>query len=467
MNNERLIWDKLLSAGLTPAGAAGLMGNLQAESGLNPRNLQNSCEGRLGMADAEYTAAVDCGAYTRFAADGAGYGLAQWTYPSRKAALLAYAVARGWSVGDLDAQVGYLLQELQTLFKPLWDKLRTTDSVREASDCVLLQFERPASVNDPVKRQETMDRRTAAAQEFFDQYNERGGDALKLLKCILTESDCYKAGAKIKPKGVMVHSTGANNPMLRRYVQPVMSTPDRAGLLAALGVNSNGNHWNQTRVYVYTDGTRTVGTRNYAKKLARTLYESCVHGFIGRLADGSVAAVQTLPWDHRGWHCGSGKKGSGNDTHISFEICEDGLTDPAYFRQAYRTAVELTAMLCREYELDPLVDEVVICHQEGYRRGIASNHGDVLHWFPRHGKSMDDFRADVTRSMKEDDEMLTYEQWKEYMDRYRKELAGQPASGWAQEELDAAVAAGITDGQRPHDFVTREEAAIMAVRSRG
>ena len=83
--NERLIWDKLLAAGLTPAGAAGLMGNLKAESGLNPKNLQNSFEKKLGMSDADYTAAVDCGAYGSFVTDGAGYGLAQWTYSSRKA----------------------------------------------------------------------------------------------------------------------------------------------------------------------------------------------------------------------------------------------------------------------------------------------------------------------------------------------------------------------------------------------
>ena len=139
--NERLIWEKLLAAGLTPAGAAGLMGNLKAESGLNPKNLQNSFEKKLGMSDADYTAAVDCGAYAGFVTDGAGYGLAQWTHPDRKAALLAYAKARGRSIGDLDVQIGYLLQELQTVFKSLWDKLRTTASVREASDTVLLDFQ--------------------------------------------------------------------------------------------------------------------------------------------------------------------------------------------------------------------------------------------------------------------------------------------------------------------------------------
>ena len=236
---------------------------------------------------------------------------------------------------------------------------------------------------------------------------------MRLLNCLLTANRCYQAGRVIKPKGVMVHSTGANNPNLRRYVQPVSTTPDRAGLLARLGTNPNGNHWNRAGLNV------------------------CVHGFIGRLADGSVAAVQTLPWDRRGWHAGNGSSGrSANDSHISFEICEDGLDDPDYFARAYRAAVELTALLCREYGLDPLADGVVICHQEGYRRGIASNHGDVLHWFPRFGKSMDDFRADVAaelgrrpeapavdgsndRNDKEEDSMVYYERLGGVADSYK------------------------------------------------
>ena len=236
---------------------------------------------------------------------------------------------------------------------------------------------------------------------------------MRLLNCLLTANRCYKTGATIKPKGVMVHSTGANNPNLRRYVQPVSTTPDRAGLLARLGTNPNGNHWNRAGLSV------------------------CVHGFIGKLADGSVAAVQTLPWNRRGWHAGNGSSGrSANDSHISFEICEDGLDDPDYFARAYREAVELTALLCREYGLDPLADGVVICHQEGYRRGIASNHGDVLHWFPRFGKSMDDFRAEVAaelgrrpeapavdgsndRNDKEEDSMVYYERLGDVADSYK------------------------------------------------
>jgi len=198
---------------------------------------------------------------------------------------------------------------------------------------------------------------------------------MNLLKCILTANDCYKAGKRITPKGVMVHSTGANNPWLMRYVQPLKTASDYATLTQKLGVNRNGNSWNR-------GGT-----------------SACVHAFIGKLADGSVATVQTLLWNWRGWHSFRGKKGSANDTHISFEICEDGLTDKTYFNAVYKEAVELTAMLCKEYDLDPMADGVVICHSEGYKRGVASNHGDVMHWFPKHGKSMDTFRKDVQKQM--------------------------------------------------------------------
>ncbi len=184
MDNAQKIWDKLISAGLTPAGAAGLVGNLYAESGLNPRNLQNSFEKKLGYSDEDYTAAVDCGAYDGFVTDGAGYGLAQWTYSTRKAALLAYAKARGLSVGDLDMQVGYLLQELEGLFRGVWDKLRTTASVREASDCVLLQFERPANQGE-----ENCVRRAGFAQEFYDKF--AGGETMSF---IMTSAElCAKA----------------------------------------------------------------------------------------------------------------------------------------------------------------------------------------------------------------------------------------------------------------------------------
>ena len=249
---------------------------------------------------------------------------------------------------------------------------------------------------------------------------------MNLHKCLLTNNDCYIRGRTIRPQGVMIHSTGSNNPELRRYVAP------NDGMLGEPSLRN----WNQS------------GTN------------ACVHAFIGKLADGSVATYQTLPWDMRGWHCGR----SGNDTHISFEICEDGLVDAGYFKSVYREAVELTAYLCKEYGLDPLEDGVVICHAEGYKRGIASNHGDVLHWFPKHGKTMDDFRADVAREMKGEND-LTEEQVRtivrEEYEKIESERAKLPVSDWAKVKMELARARWITDGTRPQSYATRQEVALM------
>lgn len=248
---------------------------------------------------------------------------------------------------------------------------------------------------------------------------------MRIIQQYLTRNDCYRAGRTIRPQGVMVHSTGANNPSVARYVP----------------------------------GDDVIGRNQYGNDWDRPGLEKCAHAFVGLFADGSVGTVQTLPWNWRGWHCGRGKNGSANDTHISFEICEDGLEDASYFKAVYQEAVELTAMLCREHNLDPLADGVVICHKEGYHRGIASNHSDVLHWFPKFGKTMDDFRGDVAQKMRGEQE-VTYEQWKEYMDRYLAERAELPAS--MPKLFAEANELGLTDGTRPMAFVTREESAVMA-----
>ena len=137
--NEERIWNYLTAAGFTACGAAGIMGNLYAESGLNPQNLQNTYEKKLGYTDAAYTAAVDSGAYTGFAGDKAGYGLAQWTYSTRKAALLAYARAAGKSVGDLETQLAFLVKELRESFSAVYHTLKTAQTVRAASDAVMLK----------------------------------------------------------------------------------------------------------------------------------------------------------------------------------------------------------------------------------------------------------------------------------------------------------------------------------------
>ncbi len=262
---------------------------------------------------------------------------------------------------------------------------------------------------------------------------------MRLRRQYLTQNDCYQTGRTIRVRGVMVHSTGADNPRVCRYVPGDEE----------LGRNTAGNHWDRPGL------------------------TKCVHAFVGKFADGGIGTVQTLPWEHRGWHAG----GAANNTHIGFEICEDGLDDPDYFGKVYQEAAEFTAMLCQTYGLNPLADGVVLCHAEGHARDIASNHGDVLHWFPKMGKSMDDFRADVARLLKDaqdpgepeepegGDGEVTYEQWKQFMDRYRRELGQRSAPEWGQEELEQAKALGFTDGKRPQDLASRQEVASMILRA--
>lgn len=196
---------------------------------------------------------------------------------------------------------------------------------------------------------------------------------MNLQKLLLTQNECYKSAIRIKPCGIMVHSTGANNPWLKRYVGPDDGK---------LGKNVYNNHWNTFR-----PGGRQV----------------CVHAFIGKLADGSVATYQTLPWDIRGWHSGYYSKKSVTNAnkmgYIGFEICEDGLTDKAYLEKVYTEAVELCVYLCKQYKLDPTKDGVIICHREGYDRKIASGHADVNHWWPKLGKNMVQFRKDVAAGL--------------------------------------------------------------------
>ncbi|WP_313121117.1 N-acetylmuramoyl-L-alanine amidase [Proteiniclasticum ruminis] len=223
---------------------------------------------------------------------------------------------------------------------------------------------------------------------------------MNLKKLILTENECYKVGQKIKPKGIMIHSTGANNPYLRRYIGP------DDGLL---GENQYNNHWNQLR-----PGGKQV----------------CAHAFIGKLKNGSIATYQTLPWEHRGWHAG----GDANDSHIGFEICEDNLSDSSYFSAVYKEATELCAHLCKLYGL---TENDIIGHYEGFQKKIASNHGDPRHWFSRHGKSMDTFRADVKK-------LLTVTE-SETKKLYKVQVGAYSVKSNADAMLAKVKAAGFTD----------------------
>lgn len=233
---------------------------------------------------------------------------------------------------------------------------------------------------------------------------------MNLNKLYFTRNECYRAGKTIIPKGIMVHSTGVNNPNLKRYVGPDDGK---------LGENIYNNHWNTA----LPDGRQV-----------------CVHAFIGILADGTIATYQTLPWNYRGWHAG----GSANDTHIGFEICEDSLTDASYFNAVYKEAVELCVYLCKLYHL---TEKDIIGHYEGYQRGIASNHGDPKNWFPKHGKSMDTFRADVKKLLNEE----TLHSEPEKKKYYRVQIGAFSIKANAEAQLARAKKAGFTDAYIKYD----------------
>lgn len=184
---------------------------------------------------------------------------------------------------------------------------------------------------------------------------------MKLHTRIAYKNMCYQEGAKMKPKGIMIHSTGADNPNLKRYVG------NDDGLL---GVNKNGNHWNTA----YPGGKAI-----------------CCHAFIGLDQFGTVRTYKILPWDMKGWHCG----GKANNTHIGIEICENQKNNE-YMKRAYKEAIEVAAYLCRTYQINP---SNIISHKEGNTKGLASNHGDPEHWWNKNGLSMDKFREEVAKEL--------------------------------------------------------------------
>ena len=162
---EKTIWDYLMGKIGNAMGAAGLMGNLYAESGLKSNNLQNSYNKKLNITDEEYTSLVDGGNYPDFIADKAGYGLAQWTFWSRKQALLDFAKDRGVSIADLNMQLDFMWKKLNDSHPAVLVVLKEAQSVREASDAVLLWYEKPADQSETVQA-----KRAGYGQGYYDKY---------------------------------------------------------------------------------------------------------------------------------------------------------------------------------------------------------------------------------------------------------------------------------------------------------
>lgn len=210
---------------------------------------------------------------------------------------------------------------------------------------------------------------------------------MNLKQCLLTKNPCYKAAKIITPKGIVVHSTGVNNPNLKRYLGP------DDGLI---GKNTYNNHWNKSGV------------------------EKCVHAFIGKDKNENVQIYQTLPFNYASWGVGASKsktkdpnrvsygrdkKGNYlysynyNPAYIQFEICEDSLKDEKYFNEAFGLAIEFCVYLCEKFNIS--IDNIV-SHHEAYLKGYGSNHSDCGHWMKKFGKNMDWFRSEVEKKLKKE-----------------------------------------------------------------
>ena len=165
-NEERVFSYLTQTLGLNAAAACGVMTNIYAESAFVPNNLQGSFEGKLGYTDASYTAAVDSGSYTGFVHDGAGYGLCQWTYSTRKQGLLELARARGVSVGDLAMQLDYMRSEMSSgLVRYLRGISNTADGAYQAAAYFCRVFEQPSDTENAAKV-----RGNLAVNRFWPQY---------------------------------------------------------------------------------------------------------------------------------------------------------------------------------------------------------------------------------------------------------------------------------------------------------
>ena len=184
------VWNGLKSTGLNDFAVAGFMGNLEAESGLNPFNLQNTFNKSLNMTDEEYTFNIDLGTYTKdmFISDKAGYGLAQWTYKTRKSAMYDFIKSRGLSIGDINGQVEFLIYELQNKYKGLLNETKTDQSIKDETRLVLTKYEKPKDQSEAV-----LNKRLTNSEKFYKIFiKEHLYRVRKSWKEPATQVGCFK-----------------------------------------------------------------------------------------------------------------------------------------------------------------------------------------------------------------------------------------------------------------------------------
>lgn len=298
--NEQKIWNYLSSKIKNSYGVAGLMGNLHAESGLRPENLQNTYEKSLGLSDTAYTQAVDNGTYINFVQDKAGYGLAQWTYWSRKQNLLNFIKNKKVSIGDLEAQLDFLYKELSENYPSILHTLENATSILQASNEVLLKFERPANQSETVQKQ-----RAQYGQVYYDKYAKTsGGNA----------SEKINGGAKMSNSS-LVNCTvmSPNHSGKRTHIIDRITPHCVVGQLSAESIGG-----------CFTSPSRQA---------------SCNYG-IG--LDGRVCLV--VDECNRSW-CSSS---NANDQRaVTIEVASDSTAPYAFKDAAYNKLIDLCADICK------------------------------------------------------------------------------------------------------------------------
>ena len=440
MNNEQFIWNYLKNKGLTDAGAAGLMGNLYAESGLNPINLQNTFEKKLGYTDDSYTKAVDSGKYKNFVKDKAGYGLCQWTYWSRKEKLLNFAKEKNKSIGDLQTQLDFLFVELNAGYGSLLNLLKTTKVVKEASNGVLLQFERPADQSVAVQ-----EKRASYGSGFYFKYAGTKGEQEVSVNITKQTSN---------------HNTSAKSNRKLEYI-----------------------------VIHYTAGTRsTAGSAlNTAKYFANTTAQASADFIVD-----DITIVQYNPdiKNRYTWHCG-GKKQSNyggtyfnkctNSNSIGIEVCSTNKTgkvtyanDPNWYftDAAVNKTLDLVKYLMKTYNIDA---DHVIRHFDvtgKYCPGIIgwnSATGNETKWKNFKAALKGTSTQPVAPNIEEEEE-VTQEQFNKMMNNWIAEQAKKDPSAWSAESREWAerngFVSGDADGKKMYKKVlTREEVIAVLYRA--
>ena len=437
MTNEQIIWEFLKKEGFSDAGAAGMLGNLYAESALSPINLQNTYNNKLGYTDEEYTKAVDNGTYTNFVKDSAGYGLAQWTFWSRKQNLLNYAKQKGMSIGNLTIQLEFLMQELKAGYSSLLSTLKTTTSVREASNGVLLQFERPADQSVAVQ-----DKRAQYSQGYYDKYATKSSGS----------NTKYTNSSLVSYTRLSPNCTSPRN-----HEIDTISIHCVVGQLTAQQICNIGTF----TTYNSINGASC----NYA---------------IGR--DGSIGLC--VEEKNRSW-CTSSK--SNDHRAITIEVASDTAHPYAVTDAAYEALIKLVADICKRNNIKQLLwqgDKNLIGQVDKQNMTVHrwfankacpgdylyNRHGDIANRVNALLQPQQQPQVQPDNNIIEEEEEMTQEKFNAMMDTWIAEQAQKDASDWSAEARAWAEGAGLIAGDETgrkmyKKHLTREEFITVLYRA--